>query len=294
MPGLTVSAAIRATLLAALQDRTDVVLLGEDVGRAGGVAGTTEGLADLHGTDRVIDLPVAEHGTVGLAVGMALAGMRPVISLSSTSRLLAVIEPLAEAAALDGEFTAPLVLRVPSGTAAGERIDRALPILDIAGLHVVAASSASAASALLDAALRASRPVVLLEPRSLYGSRRELAAPADLGRASVLRSGEHITFAAFGEAVHTALDAAEALETEGISAGVIDLVSLAPLDTHTLGEQLRGTGRLVVLHPGEPAVAERVIRAGVHEAFLYLESPPASAEATIESAVAAARASLDY
>ena len=293
MSSLTMAAAIRGTLFAAMQDDERVLLLGDSVGRAGGVAGTSAGLLDAFGEERVLDLPVAERGTVGLAVGLALAGKRPVVELSSSSRLLAVLEVLAEAAALDGEFSAPVVVRVPVGDEAGTRIDRPLADLDIPGLRVVCACSAASAAALLSQAMKASGPTVILEPRALYGSRRDLPAPHGTS-ATLVRHGDHLTLAAFGSGVATAVDAAEELAAEGISAAVLDLVSLAPLDTETLGEWTRHTGRLVAVHPSEPALAAKVERAATEAAFLYLESPPASAAASVADAVAAARTSVSY
>ncbi|MCO4747516.1 MAG: hypothetical protein KC912_22135 [Proteobacteria bacterium] len=292
MSSLTMAAAIRGTLFAAMQDNDSIILLGENVGRAGGVAGTSSGFLDVFGEERVLDLPVAERGTVGVAVGLALAGKRPVVELTSSARLLAVLEPLAEAASLDGEFSAPVVIRVPVGSEAGDRVDRPLADLDLPGLRIVCASSAASASALLSLALRSPGPVVILEPRALYTSRRESSVPSSLDTASVLRSGDHVTLAAFGGAVHAALEAADQLATEGISAAVLDLVCLSPLDADALGEWTRHTGRIVAVHPSEDALASKIERAASAAAFLYLESPPASA--TASDAVRTARESVDY
>lgn len=293
MSSLTMAAAIRGALFAAMQDDDAVVLLGESVGRAGGVADTCAGLLAAFGEERVMDLPIAERGTLGVAVGLALAGKRPVVELSSASRLLAVLEVLAEAAAVHGEFSAPVVVRVPVGQEAGDRIDRPLADLDLPGLTVVSASGAASAAALLAHALTRSGPTILLEPRSLYASRRDLAAPSGES-ATVLRDGGDVTLAAFGAGVATAMDAADALAAEGISAAVLDLVCLSPLDEATLGTWTRHTGRLVAVHPGEPALAAKVERAATRAAFLFLESPPASADATLDDAVTAARASVTY
>lgn len=293
MSSLTTAAAIRGTLFAAMQDDERVILLGENVGRAGGIGGTSAGLLEAFGEERVLDLPVAERGTVGLAVGLALAGKRPVVELSSSSRLLAVLEPLAEAAALGGDFSAPVVVRLPIGHEAGDRVDRPLADLDIPGLRVVCASSAACAVALLKAALESDGPTVILEPRALYGSRRPSSEPAGFS-STVARPGEHVTLAAFGSAVGAALEAAAQLEAEGISAEVLDLVSLSPLDAEALGASVRRTGRLVAVHPAEPALAAKIQRSATESAFLYLESPPASATATAEDAAQTARTSVFY
>jgi 2-oxoisovalerate dehydrogenase E1 component beta subunit len=293
MSSLTMAAAIRGTLFAAMQDDARVLLLGENVGRAGGIAGTSEGFLAAFGEDRVLDLPIAERGTLGVAVGLALAGKRPVVELSSSSRLLAVLEVLAEAAALHGEFSAPVVVRVPTGEEAGDRVDRPLADLALPGLTVVCASGPSSAATLLGDALDRQGPTLLLEPRALYGSRRDLLAPTG-GRAAVLREGDHVTLAAFGASVATAVDAADALAAEGISAAVLDLGTLSPLDAETLGTWTRHTGRLVAIHAGEPELAAKIERTATQTAFLFLESPPASAVATLDAAVHAARTSISY
>jgi pyruvate dehydrogenase E1 component beta subunit len=272
------AAAIAATLADALARDPSVIVLGEAVGRSGGVSGTTRGLLERFGSDRVMDLPIADRGTLGIAVGLALGGKRPVVELSSTGRLLAMIEALAEAAAVSKgpEFACPIVVRVPCGEEAGSRIDAPTADLlsSVDGLTVAVPSGPAQAAALLANALTGRGPVVLLEPRALYGERGPSdASPVALG-ARLLRQGAHVTLATYGSAVQATLDAATALAAEGIDADVIDLVTLSPLDTEVLGAAVRRTGRLVVVHPGEPGFAERVLRVALALAFEYLESPP--------------------
>jgi pyruvate dehydrogenase E1 component beta subunit len=222
------------------------------------------------------DFPVAERGNTGFALGLALGGKRPVLEVTSTGRLFSVLEVLAEAAAIAsvGEFTAPLVVRVPFGQEAGPEIDR--PILQLvtgmAGLSVGIASDGAAGAALLERALAASGPTVLLEPRAVAASRESYGSAELTGNSRLLRSGRDVTLAAWGAAVAAALEAAEALAKQGVEADVIDLFSLAPLDVRALGVRLRETGRLVVV--GDDAFGARVLDAARMEAFEFLEAPP--------------------
>lgn len=295
LESLTGAGAVRTTLGDLMERDERIVVLGDSVGRAGGIAGSTEGLLDRFGPDRVVDLPVADRATLGFAVGLALAGRIPVIELPSTGRLPAVAEVLAEAAqvAAGGEFRVPLVVRVAYGDEA-RGLDRPLGDLLPEGVRVLCPSDPSQAAALLRASVEQPGPVVLLEPRSVHLARGTVSAdPAQLG-ARVLRSGEHVTLAAWGSGVHAACAAADELSGEGLSAEVVDLVSLAPLDRETLGASLRKTGRLVVVHPGDPALAARIQRVGLDEGFLYLESPLAGASETPAAIAGAARSAVSY
>lgn len=286
--------AIREALAGAMQADPGVVLLGDSVGRDGGVAGTSHGLLQRFGADRVVDLPVADRAALGFAVGLALGGRRPVVELSSTGRLPAIVEVLADAArASGGDFSVPLVVRVPYGTEA-PGLDRGLGELLATGVTVACASDAVQAAGLLRTALSGAAPVVLLEPRAIYGSRvagGEVPVPY---RVRLVRDGAHVTIAAWGAGVAAAEQAAEQLATEGISAAVLDLVALAPVDRQALGEILRRTGRLVVAHAGEPAVVGLVRQAALDEAFLYLEAPMADAPEDATALVEAVRTAVRY
>ncbi|HHO52886.1 MAG TPA: hypothetical protein ENK18_18925 [Deltaproteobacteria bacterium] len=241
--------------------------------------------------------PVADRGTVGLAVGMALGGRRPVVCLSGTSRLPSILAPLSEASAIAqrGEFSVPLVLRIPYGTEAvglDQPVGRFLT--ELPGLTVVCASSPGIAAGLLRTALSGQRPVVLLEPRALQGSRGTVGPDAiDFG-AQLVRRGQHVTLATWGAGVATATAAAATLSGEGIEADVIDLVSLAPLDRELLRARVRETGRLVVVHPQDPALARHVQQIALEEAFLYLEAPLGEAGATEPEITTTARTTTTY
>lgn len=293
MASQTMAGAIASTLAEALANDASVVVLGESV-RSGR---TTEGLRERFGAERVIEVPVADHGALGLAMGMALAGKRPIVELSGTSRLLAVAEVLAEAAALaSSEFGCPILVRVPMGHEAGPRVDRAVAdaLAGIEGLTVAVPSSPAQAAGLIRAACRARGPVVLLEPRSLYAQRGSAGEGHwPLGAAKVLREGSHVTLAAWGAGVEAALAAAETLAAEGIEADVIDVVSLSPADAALIGGRVRATGRLVVVSGGD-AVGDRLVRVALVEAFEFLEAPPSVAGADVASVAQAARGAVHF
>ncbi len=293
---MTFAAAIRSTLEHALESDPAVVVLGDSVGRAGGHGGTTAGLQARFGT-RVLDLPIADRGTVGYALGVALAGGRPVVELADTRRLFAVLEVLAQAAtiATQREFSVPLVVRVPYGTDA-PGLDQAVGpwLARIDGLQVVVPSTPAAAAGLLRHALAANHPTVILEPRAALDQRGQVSDEATTPSLRVVRPGSHLTVATWGTAVASAVEAAARLESEGIDIEVVDLVRLAPLDTAVLGQHVRATGRLLVVHPDDPAMADHVRNAVTRAAFLYLESPLADAPPDAARITRAARDAVRY
>jgi pyruvate dehydrogenase E1 component beta subunit len=293
------AAAIRDTLTTAMADDPCVVVLGDVVGRVGGVAGTTSGLLERFGADRVWDTPIADRAVMGAALGMALGGQRPVVELSSTGRLAAVLEVLRDAAAIAtaGEFIAPLVVRIPYGVEAGDRVDQAVMdmLSSCPGVQVVAASGAAEAGGLLRSALASDGPVVLLEPRRLYSVfGDDTGQPMALEAARCVREGKHVTVVGWGASVGTGLAAAERLVREGIDALVVDLVSLVPVDRAAIASWVKETGRLVVVNPTDSSLAGRVLGVGLQDAFLYLESPLSVVQDDPDAAADAARASVAF
>lgn len=257
MDAASLTAAITSALL-----RTDgLVFLDE----ARAVPGVPEG--------RVLPLPVADRGAVGVAVGFGLAGRPAVVGLSSSARLLACLDRLHEAAAV--ELAAPVVVRVAWGFEAGAAVDPAVldAVAGVPGLRVVVPRSAGRAPALVAAALSRPGLTVLLEPRD-PGAGVGDDGPAVAAGVEVVRAGRDAVVAAWGPGVATAVRAAEALAQRGIEVCVVDLVTLAPLDEAGLGALVRATGRLVVAAPrAERGFARRVGRAALDAAFLYLEAP---------------------
>lgn len=251
----------RQAITAALEDEMDadpsVLLMGEDVGAAGGVFKTNEGLIEKFGPQRVINTPISENGFVGVALGMAVSGLRPVVEIMFSDFLPsagdAVVNELPKFRFMSGGQTSvPVTVRSIAGgtgrfgtqhSATGESWYIGLP-----GLRVVTAGSPSAAYELLRAAIRHNNPVLFFEHKGLYARkgpvRRGTVAP--FGRAEVVRDGSDVTIAATLLMVERSLAAAEALADDGIEAEVIDLRWLSPLDLGTVRGSVERTGRLVV------------------------------------------------
>lgn len=279
--------AVGAALAAAMRDDERVILLGEAVGRQGGALGASRGLLATFGPQRVIDTPIAEDGLLGLAFGMALGGRRPVVELVGPSaRLWAQLsrEIASVAQRSGGEFSAPVLIRVPYGPLPGQ--DRAYDdepsgrltlaaLASIPGLTVLCASTPGDAAAMLRWALAHAGPVVLLEPRALFGAADPGLEALPATQARVLQAGSGLTLVAWGAGV-----AAARAAMAGAEAGpeLIDLRALSPLDTATLVESVRRTGRLIVVDElfgaeASPA-ALRVLSSAFEAAFLHLEAPP--------------------
>jgi pyruvate dehydrogenase E1 component beta subunit len=253
--------AVNLALARALEDDPRVLLLGEDIGVNGGVFRATEGLHARFGAARVVDTPLAELGITGLAVGLATQGFRPVVEIQFMGFAYATIDQLLNHAArlrnrTRGRLTCPLVVRVPFGggvhapehhSESGEALFTAIP-----GLRVVVPSSPARTYGLLLAAIRDPDPVVFLEPKRLYRALEEevvddgVALPLD--RAFVLREGEDVTLVTWGAMTLDVLNAAATLDEEGISAEVVDVATLRPLDAATILASVEKTGRCVIVH----------------------------------------------
>ncbi len=237
--------------------------------------------------DRVHLLPAADATLIGIAVGLAMSGARPVIELAGPEALWGILQQLGqEAAMLSGEFAAPLVIRVP--LAPGE-VAPIAALIALPGVTVAVPAAAARLPGVLAAALRARGPVVILESRALLREGIAAASDVTLGRAVVVRAGSHATVLAWGGGVAAALSAAEALSDEGVSAEVIDLATLSPLDTDTIAASIHKTGRPVLVDCPEP-----VLSAAVRAAFLRLESPPETCSADASEIIHAVRASVSY
>ena len=257
--------AIRGALDDALAADPAVCVLGEDV-TVGGPFGATKDLVERYGEQRIRNTPISEGTVVGLAVGAALAGLRPVVEVMFVDFITLAMDQLVNHAAklrymTGGRLTVPLTIRVQGGAvgAMGAHHSQSLEawFVHVPGLKVVAPSTPSDARALLLAAIRDDDPVVYLEHRGLYWSRGEMdCGGVRLGEAAIRRSGTDVTIVAWSRMVATALEAADTLGREGIEAEVIDARTLAPLDLGTIVASVAQTGRLVVVH-------EAVERGGV-------------------------------
>ncbi len=251
-------------LNSALQHEMDrdssVFVMGEDVGRHGGMFRVTAGLLERFGERRVIDTPISESGFIGLALGAAVMGKRPVVEIMFQDFALVALDQILNQVAKTtymsgGEVKVPLVLRTQGGGYKGSAAQHSQMLealfLHLPGLKVVAPSNAADAKGLLSTAIRDDNPVLFLEHKLLYASKEdypdgEYLVP--LGKARVVRPGTNLTLISYSFLVGMALEAAMVLETQGVSAEVIDLRSLNPLDWPTLETSVRKTHRVLIVH----------------------------------------------
>ncbi|HXZ01830.1 MAG TPA: alpha-ketoacid dehydrogenase subunit beta [Stellaceae bacterium] len=259
MAEITLIQAVTLALARAMEEDPRVLVLGEDVGADGGVFRATEGLLARFGAERVIDTPLAEAAIAGLSIGLAAQGFRPVAEIQFTGFIYPAIDQLVNHASrlrtrTRGRLTCPMVLRSPSGGGvhAPEHHSESPEAMfaHIPGLRVVIPSSPRRAYGLLLAAIRGADPVVFLEPTRLYRAFREEVADDGAGlpldRCFVLREGKDMTLIAWGAMVREALAAAVALAREGVSAEVIDVATLKPLDAETIIASVGKTGRCII------------------------------------------------
>ncbi|BAL88590.1 putative branched-chain alpha keto acid dehydrogenase E1 beta subunit [Actinoplanes missouriensis 431] len=287
MEKLTMANALNRALRDAMRADETVVMFGEDVGPLGGVFRITDGLTAEFGEQRCFDTPLAESGILGMAIGMAMNGMRPVVEMQFDAFAYPAFEQLVSHAAkmrnrTRGRVGVPIVIRVPYAGGIGgveHHCDSSEAYYaHTPGLHVVAPSDPADAYGLLRRAIESPDPVVFLEPKKLYFSRAEAdltAAVPPIGRAVVRRPGTDATLIAYGPAVPVALEAAEAAAQEGRSLQVVDLRSIVPFDDETVCEAVRSTGRAVVIAEaaGFASVSSEVVARVTERCFHSLHAP---------------------
>jgi pyruvate/2-oxoglutarate/acetoin dehydrogenase E1 component/TPP-dependent pyruvate/acetoin dehydrogenase alpha subunit len=286
---MTMVEALNAALAHGLETNDRVVILGEDVGFEGGVFRVTEGLQAVHGESRVIDTPLNETGIMGTSVGMALSGLKPVAEMEFAGFMNPGFDQIVFHAAryrwrTRGVMTAPMVIRMPGGGGhegyEGHSDNIESYFLHTPGLFVVYPSNPIDAKGLLASALEGDDPVVFFEPIVQYFVKCE-EVPIDhftipIGRGKIVRQGTSVTTVSYGNAVNTSLEAADALEGEGISVELIDLRTIKPWDTELVLDSVAKTGRLVVTHeaPVIGGVGAEIIATVVEQAGYLLETPP--------------------
>jgi pyruvate dehydrogenase E1 component beta subunit len=264
-----------------------VFLMGEEVGHYQGAYKVSEGLLEKFGARRVIDTPIAEAGFAGVGVGAAMVGLRPIVEFMTWNFSAVAFDQILNNAAKvrqmsGGQLECPIVFRGPNASArqVGSQHSHAMEhfYAHVPGLKVVAPAFPADAKGLLKAAIRDDNPVLVMESETLYAVKGEVPdgdQVVELGKAQIVRSGTDVTLAAYSRMTHVALEAAAALEKEGVSAEVIDLRSLRPLDEGTLVASVERTHRMVVVHEGWPyggvgaEIADRVQRL----AFDALDGP---------------------
>lgn len=282
--------AINDALSSEMRRDERVVLLGEDVGKVGGVFRVTAGLYDEFGQDRVIDTPLAEGGIIGTSIGMALYGLRPVPEIQFADFIFPAFDQIVSEAAKmrwrsGGEYACPMVIRTPvGGGIRGGLYHSQSPealFIHTAGLKVVCPSNPYDAKGLLLASIRDEDPVLFMEPKRVYRAVKMDVPDEDyeveLGKAKVVREGSGVTVVSWGAMVYEALTAAEQVGADGVDCEVIDLRTLWPLDVDTIVESVKKTGRLVVVHeaPKTCGFGAEVVQRVTEKAFLHLEAPPA-------------------
>lgn len=261
MAELAIVEAVRLALARAMAEDDDVVILGEDIGRAGGVFRATDGLLDRFGETRVLDTPLSESLFAGLAVGLGAQGFRPVVEYQFMGFIYPAIDQLLNHAGrlrtrTRGRLTCPMVIRAPYGAGihAPEHHSESFEALftHIPGIKVVIPASAARAYGLLLAAIRDPDPVVFLEPKRIYRAPKEAVADdgaaLSLGQCFVSRAGKDVTLVTWGAMLVESLAAAETLSAEGVEAEVIDVATLKPLDFATILASVEKTGRCVIVH----------------------------------------------
>jgi 2-oxoisovalerate dehydrogenase E1 component beta subunit len=290
MAQTTLARALTTGLRAAMEADPKVLLMGEDIGKLGGVFRVTDGLQKDFSEDRVIDTPLAESGIVGTAIGMALRGYRPVCEIQFDGFVYPafdqIVSQLAKMRARSlGAVRLPIVIRIPVGGGIGavehHSESNEAYFAHTAGLRVVCCADPVDAHFMIQQAVACDDPVIFYEPKRRYWEKAELADEISLADArplfvgKVARPGEHVTVAAYGPMVKTCLEAAQAAEEEGKSLEVIDLRSLSPLDVDLLAESVGKTGRLVVVHeaPTFLGMGAEIAARITERCFYQLEAP---------------------
>ncbi|GAY11097.1 alpha-ketoacid dehydrogenase subunit beta [Pseudonocardia sp. N23] len=287
MAVLTMAKALNDGLRKAMEADPRVLVMGEDVGKLGGVFRITDGLQKDFGEQRVLDTPLSESGIIGTAVGLAIRGFRPVCEIQFDGFVFPGYDQIVSQLAKvrfrsQGKVPMPVVVRIPFGGGIGavEHHSESPESLfaHVAGLKVVACSNANDAYWMIQQAIATDDPVIFFEPKRRYWEKAEVdvdTTPAPLLRSRVLREGTDVTIATYGPLVRTCLDAAVAAETDGTSLEVVDLRTLSPLDLDPVFESVRRTGRLVVVSeaPSESSVTAEIAARVQQECFLSLEAP---------------------
>jgi 2-oxoisovalerate dehydrogenase E1 component beta subunit len=288
MPSMNIIQAVNDALKLEMRRDKRVVVLGEDVGKFGGVFRATSGLFEEFGADRVMDTPLAEAGIIGTAIGMALYGLRPVPEIQFADFIYPAFDQIVNELAKfryrsGGQYPAPVVIRTPCGGGIrGGHYHSQSPeayFIHTPGLKVVMPSNPVDAKGLLLASIRQNDPVIFMEPKRVYRAAKGDVPEGDyeipLGKAAIPRSGTQLTLLAWSAMVHTALEAAELAAARGIDVEVIDLRTVMPYDIDTIIASVKKTGRAVVAQeaPRTCGFGAELIAAIQERALEYLEAP---------------------
>jgi pyruvate dehydrogenase E1 component beta subunit len=282
---MTMAKALNEGLRKAMEDDPKVVIMGEDVGKLGGVFRITDGLQKDFGEDRVIDTPLAESAIIGTAVGLAMRGYRPVCEIQFDGFVFPGFDQIVSQVAKiynrsAGLVKMPITIRIPFGGGIGAVEHHSESpesyFAHTPGLKVVSCSNPSDAYWMIQQSIQADDPVIFFEPKRRYWAKGEVAdAPTPLHEARIARPGTHATLAAYGPMVTTCLEAAAVAAEDGHELEVIDLRTLSPLDMNTVIASVERTGRLIVVHEAQRSfsIAAEVASRVQEQAFYSLEAP---------------------
>jgi len=288
MPKLNMVEAINLALREEMEKDDRIIILGEDVGREGGVFRVTDGLQAKFGDKRVVDTPLAETGIVGTAMGMALYGLRPVAEIQFDGFLYPCLDQITNHIGRirnrsRGRFTCPLVVRVPYGAgihAPEHHSESPEAILaHTPGIKVVIPSTPSEAKGLLLSSIRDPDPVIFLEPKRIYRAIREEVQEGDyiipIGKARMVQEGKDVTVVAWGAMVREVLSASEELKADKIDLEIIDLRTISPMDVDAIITSVKKTGRAVIVHeaPRTCGLGAEIVALINEKAFLSLQAP---------------------
>ena len=290
MPQMNMVQAINDALRLEMRRDSRVVILGEDVGKVGGVFRVTQGLFDEFGDDRVIDTPLSEGGIIGAAIGMALYGLVPIPEIQFSDFIFPAYDQIVSELAKyryrsGGEYPAKIVIRTPvGGGIRGGHYHSQSPeslFIHVAGLKVVCPSNPADAKGLLLASIRDPDPVLFFEPKRVYRAAKGEVDEGDytvpIGKAAIAREGRDVTIVAWGAMLYECLEAANQAAEQGVDVEVLDLRTLWPLDIDTIIASVKKTGRVVVVHeaPKTCGLGGEIVALINEKAFLHLEAPPA-------------------
>ena len=287
MADVTLREALRDAMAEEMRTDPNVYLIGEEVAEYQGAYKVSQGLLDEFGDRRVVDTPITEHGFTGLAVGAAMAGLRPIVEFMTFNFAMQAMDHIINSAAKTrymsgGQISVPIVFRGPNGAASrvGAQHSQCYAswYAHVPGLKVIAPYDAASAKGLLKAAIRDDTPVIFLENEMIYGETFDVPEGdhvEEIGKAAVLREGADVTIVAYSLMVGHALKAADELVEQGIEAEVIDLRTLRPLDTETIIESVQKTNRIVSVEEGWPmaGIGAEIAAVIMENAFDYLDAP---------------------
>ena len=285
---MTLNQAVKSALDNEMEKNDKIVLLGEDIGKNGGVFRTTEGLYDKFGPKRVIDTPLNESGIVGTAIGMSLYGLKPIVEIKFMDFIFHAFDQIVSDLAkfryrTGGTYACPMVIRAPYGggikgasyhSQSGETY-----FVHTAGLKVVVPSTPYETKGLLISAIRDEDPVIFFEPKRFYRALKEEvpeeAYTIPIGEANILEEGNDVTIISYGAMIQTVNESLEMIKKDGITAELIDLRTLSPLDSETIIKSVKKTGRLVIVHeaPKTLGMSAEISALIAENCLEYLEAP---------------------